>query len=63
VAAWREDRQHTLPEGVNCELAGEAIEREGRDRFWRETFAVFYAGVELAECEKGEQLCTVSALP
>jgi hypothetical protein len=63
VAAWREDRRQELPKGVDCELEGEHVERAGQDRFWRDTFAVFYEGVELATCEKREALCTVSEAP
>ncbi len=63
VGAWRAGRRQELPEGVTCELVGEAIERGGRDRFWRETFAVFYDGTEIAECQRREQLCTVSSNP
>jgi hypothetical protein len=39
------------PPDVNCEAAGEVIERRGAGRFWRREFGVFYAGEEIATCD------------
>jgi serine/threonine-protein kinase len=63
VAVGGEDRDVSLPEGVRCDLMGAQVERSGRDRFWRNTFEVFYDGERIGRCDKKEQLCAAAAGP
>ena len=50
VTAWK-DRGNPKPPAVRCERVGESLTRDGPNRFWKNSFAVFYAGMLIDNCQ------------
>jgi len=63
VSAWKDNQDRDLPKGLNCKVVGERLVREGKDRFWKETFEIFYNDVRIGTCEKDQTECPISLSP
>jgi hypothetical protein len=63
VSAWKDRRERDLPEGLICKVIGERLVREGKDRFWKETFEIYYHDVRIGTCEKDQTECPISISP
>jgi hypothetical protein len=53
VAAWKEGGNPKAPEGVDCtpvDPVGARVTREGKVRFWKDAFKVYYNNQEVGEC-------------
>ncbi|MBN1135844.1 MAG: serine/threonine protein kinase [Anaerolineae bacterium] len=57
VTAWK-DGGNPQPPAVTCTLVGERIVRRGPERFWKDSYNVYYAGVLVGTCTSDD--CTVS---
>ncbi len=63
VTAWKSRGRHVLPGGLTCEIAGEQLVRGGKDRFWKETFDVYYNGQRIMTCRKEQTQCFLILAP
>jgi hypothetical protein len=59
VALWSDKQDAKAPEDLECQTVGQRLEREGSDRFWRESFGVYYDGEKLQDCKKKPESCQV----
>lgn len=63
VTAWKSNKNHKLPDGLACEVVGAQLVREGRDRFWKETFEVYYNEQPIITCRKEQTECSITIAP
>jgi hypothetical protein len=63
VTAWKDNIGRDLPQGLNCELVGERLVRGGKDRFWKETFRIYYNDARIGTCEKDQTECLIRISP
>jgi hypothetical protein len=61
VGAWKAGESHEPPQGVNCELVGQGLERKKKDLFGGETIIVFYAGEQVGACS--QERCSITIRP
>ena len=61
VGAWKAGEAHEPPQGVNCELVGQRLERKKKDLFGGETLVVFYAGEQVGTCS--QERCSITIRP
>jgi serine/threonine protein kinase len=50
VTAWKDNGNPRMP-NVSCTQVGARITREGRDRFWKEAFNIYYGGNLVGACD------------
>jgi hypothetical protein len=60
VTVWKEEGSPRAPEGIECEIVGERLERSGRDKFWENTFDVYYDDSRVGECNRGDDSCEIT---
>lgn len=61
VTVWdKRNNDAEAPEGIDCAQVGRSLERQGRQRFWVETFQIYYADQQVGVCEKDEAICVIS---
>lgn len=60
VAVWK-DRGNPQSANTSCELVGTYLTREGRDRFWKASFAVKFNDVRVDVCENSPCLVQISS--
>jgi hypothetical protein len=58
ISAWKDKGKAKGPD-VTCNEIGR-LSVENKDRFWRETFEVYYGGEQLARCDKDQERCLVT---
>jgi hypothetical protein len=63
VTIWKNAGDRDLPEGLTCNVVGERLVREGKHRFWRDTFDVYYNEERVGTCEKAQQECSIHISP
>jgi tRNA A-37 threonylcarbamoyl transferase component Bud32 len=59
VTAWKDSGRPRQPD-VECNQVGERLQRSGRERFWKESFSVYYQGQEVGQCRKNDRACIVT---
>lgn len=59
VGAWKAGESHEAPQGVNCELVGQRLERKKKDLFGGETIVVSYAGKQVGTCSQDRCSITI----
>jgi len=57
VAIWKKEGNPSPPGGISCNEEGRHLERSGGEKFWVETFEVFYNDRLLGTCEVGQDVC------
>jgi serine/threonine-protein kinase len=60
VTVWKEEGSPRAPEGIDCEIVGERIERSGRDKFWDAAYEVYFAERQVGECRKNDDRCEIT---
>ena len=60
VAVWEKGRRPPVPEGLECDWTGDDLRRTGTDRFWLETFNVFFDNQLIGVCEKEQAFCEIN---
>jgi len=58
VTAWKDTGKKQKVPDVACELVGQRLTREGRERFWKSSFDVFYGGISQRRCDSDR--CTIT---
>lgn len=60
VTVWKDSGNPQAPNlDQPCQQTGKEVERKNKDRFWTETFSIYYNGEEIAECDANQTTCTV----
>jgi hypothetical protein len=59
VIAWKDRGKPKLPD-VECEKVEPYLTRSGSERFWVETFNVYYADALVARCLENEGRCEIT---
>jgi hypothetical protein len=57
---WKEEGSPRAPDGIECEIVGERLERSGRDKFWTDAFEVYFAEEPVGECRKNDDRCEIT---
>ena len=57
VTVWKQEGNPKAPQGVECEIVGERLERSGKEKFWDSDFEVYYQDRLVGDCEKGQTRC------
>lgn len=57
VSVWKSEGRPAAPEGIECELVGERLERKGPEKFWDKAFQVYYQGLLVGQCSGKSQPC------
>lgn len=74
VTAWKEEGEGNgkgrgngnnkkapqAPEGVTCSPVGERLTRKGKERFWKETFEVYFDQAQVGTCPKNQDICPIT---
>ena len=64
VTAWKNGNPRNLPEiAEDCTRIDDddnRIEREGRTRFWKDSFTIYYDEMEYGTCYEDDDICRVS---
>jgi cytoskeletal protein RodZ len=70
VTAWKEEgggnrkdndkKAPQAPEGVTCNPVGERLTRKGKERFWKETFEVYFDQAQVGTCQKNQDICPIT---
>jgi serine/threonine protein kinase len=50
VAVWQDKGKAKSPAGLSCNEIGEHLTRDGKQRFWKEAFDVYYYEEKIAHC-------------
>jgi serine/threonine protein kinase len=58
VTAWKNTGKKQKVPDVTCEQVGAQLTREGRERFWKSSFDIFYGGNSHGRCDSDR--CTIS---
>jgi hypothetical protein len=61
VTAWKDTGKKQKAPDVECELVGQRLTREGRERFWKSSFDVFYGGISQRRCDSDRCTITIRA--
>ena len=61
VGAWKAGEGQEPPQGVNCDLVGQRLERKKKDLFGGETIVVYYAGERVGTCSQAR--CSIAIRP
>jgi hypothetical protein len=57
ISAWKDKGKVEAPD-ISCNELGR-LSVGNRDRFWRESFEIYYGGEQLANCDKDQAQCLV----
>jgi hypothetical protein len=60
VTAWKDSGNPRAP-GVRCTQVGTQVTRHGPDRFWKDSFNVYYNGVQVGTCSS--ESCVINIVP
>jgi serine/threonine protein kinase len=52
-----------MPQDAVCTVVGHPLVREGKDRFWNNTFSVAYENKKVTDCLKKDKWCEVQIIP
>jgi hypothetical protein len=52
-----------LPAGVNCQVEGQTVRRQGKQRFWQATFEIYYQDADVGTCQNNASECSVTISP
>ena len=61
VTAWKDTGKKQKVPDVECELVGKRLTREGRERFWKSSFDVFYDQERQRRCDSDRCAITIRA--
>ena len=60
VTAWKDTRKSQPPEGITCDQVGKSLTCGKRERFWKESFNVYYDKELIGTCKKDQTQCPIS---
>lgn len=60
VTAWKDTGKPQPPEGITCDQVGKSLICGKRERFWKESFNVYYEKELIGTCKKDQTQCPIS---